>query len=177
MYDDIRRIRLAFFLKWFCYFMLLFICYVLQSTPRFLVILGDVKPVLLIALCVAVAMTELEFSGAIFAVFAGIMWEVSAGVLVGGFSLPLMIMCFLVGVFVKVYFRNNYFNLMVATLVITLILLSFYFLFSYVIYGYKAFAEYYFGFLVPTCIYTAAVSPVLLFLVKKVNTKFTTESR
>ena len=52
-------------LKWVCYAVALFVCAALQTTPGLLQ-LGQAKPLFILPLCLAVAVYEGEFAGALF---------------------------------------------------------------------------------------------------------------
>ena len=52
-------------LKWGCYVLALFVCAALQTTPG-LFQLGQAKPLFILPLCLAVAVYEGEFAGALF---------------------------------------------------------------------------------------------------------------
>ncbi|MEG2053488.1 MAG: rod shape-determining protein MreD, partial [Oscillospiraceae bacterium] len=97
---------------------------------------SEIKPVLIVTICVAVALTEFEFSGAIFGAVGGMMWDISAGRQAGFFTITLMICCFFIGYSVRVFFRSNYFNIMVMTFATMFVVTALDFLFGYVIFNY-----------------------------------------
>ena len=59
-------------LKWGCYELALFVCAALQTTPG-LFQLGQAKPLLVLPLCLAVAVFEGEFAGALFGTVGGLL--------------------------------------------------------------------------------------------------------
>ena len=61
-------------LKWGCYVLALFVCAALQTTPG-LFQLGQAKPLLVLPLCLAVAVFEGEFAGALLGAVGGPKWE------------------------------------------------------------------------------------------------------
>ena len=61
-----RRRSRSQLLKWGCYVLALFVCAALQTTPG-LFQLGEAKPLLVLPLCLAVAVFEGEFAGALLA--------------------------------------------------------------------------------------------------------------
>ena len=65
-------------LKWICYMLALFVCAALQTTPG-LFRLGQAKPLYLLPLCLAVAVYEGEFAGALFGAVCGLLWDYTAG--------------------------------------------------------------------------------------------------
>ena len=65
-------------LKWVCYAVALFVCAALQTTPGLLQ-LGQAKPLFILPLCLAVAVYEGEFAGALFGAVSGLLWDYTAG--------------------------------------------------------------------------------------------------
>ena len=59
-------------LKWGCYVLALFVCAALQTTPG-LFQLGQAKPLLVLPLCLAVAVFEGEFAGALLGTVGGVL--------------------------------------------------------------------------------------------------------
>ncbi len=71
-----KTLRL-FILKNIIYTILVLICYILQETPRLLVI-GNVRPVLVISVIAAIAMVEGEFAGGLFGLLGGVLCDTAA---------------------------------------------------------------------------------------------------
>ena len=71
-----KTLRL-FILKHIIYTILVLVCYILQETPRLLVI-GNVRPVLVISVIAAIAMVEGEFAGGLFGLFGGVLCDTAA---------------------------------------------------------------------------------------------------
>ena len=67
-------------LKWGCYVLALFVCAALQTTPG-LFQLGQAKPLLVLPLCLAVAVFEGEFAGALLGTVGGLLWDYAAGLI------------------------------------------------------------------------------------------------
>ena len=80
-------------LKWVCYAVALFVCAALQTTPGLLQ-LGQAKPLFILPLCLAVAVYEGEFAGALFGAVSGLLWDYTAGRTVGMLALELLLLCF-----------------------------------------------------------------------------------
>ena len=80
-------------LKWACYAAALFVCAALQTTPG-LFRLGQAKPLFILPLCLAVAVYEGEFAGALFGAVGGLLWDYTAGRTVGMLALELLLLCF-----------------------------------------------------------------------------------
>ena len=79
-------------LKWVCYAVALFVCAALQTTPGLLQ-LGQAKPLFILPLCLAVAVYEGEFAGALFGAVSGLLWDYTAGRTVGMLALELLLLC------------------------------------------------------------------------------------
>ena len=77
-----RRRSRSQLLKWGCYVLALFVCAALQTTPG-LFQLGEAKPLLVLPLCLAVAVFEGEFAGALLGTVGGLLWDCTAGRTVG----------------------------------------------------------------------------------------------
>ena len=80
-------------LKWVCYVLGLFVCAALQTTPG-LFQLGQAKPLFILPLCLAVAVYEGEFAGALFGAVGGLLWDYTAGRTVGMLGLELLLLGF-----------------------------------------------------------------------------------
>ena len=88
-----RRMRsCSQILKWVCYAVALFVCAALQTTPGLLQ-LGQAKPLFILPLCLAVAVYEGEFAGALFGAVSGLLWDYTAGRTVGMLALELLLLC------------------------------------------------------------------------------------
>ena len=96
-------------LKWACYAAALFVCAALQTTPG-LFRLGQAKPLFILPLCLAVAVYEGEFAGALFGAVGGLLWDYTAGRTVGMLALELLLLCFALSVLVQVYLQGSTWN-------------------------------------------------------------------
>ena len=72
-----RKRNLILLAKWACYFLILLIAATLQSLPGFLSIFG-VRPLFILPVCLAVAIYEGEYPGALLAVAGGFLWDWTA---------------------------------------------------------------------------------------------------
>ena len=85
-----RRRSRSQLLKWGCYVLALFVCAALQTTPG-LFQLGEAKPLLVLPLCLAVAVFEGEFAGALLGAVGGLLWDCTAGRTVAGAREPRLV--------------------------------------------------------------------------------------
>lgn len=116
-------------LKWGCYVLALFVCAALQTMPG-LFRLGQAKPLLVLPLCLAVAVFEGEFAGALLGTVGGLLWDYAAGRTVGMLALELLLLCFGVSVLVQLYLQVNAGNFAAVSAVTALLVLSLDWLFS-----------------------------------------------
>lgn len=173
--NDWRKRNLARALKWLCYSLLLMLSFVLQQTPGFLQLAPEVKPVLVVPLCIAIAGVEGEFGGALIGALGGLLWDMAAGRTAGFFALGLMMVCFFTGLAVSLFFRCSYFNMMAFSLLGLILITGFDFLLGYVLYRYGGAAAYYFKWILPTCIWSTVWLTPQLWLVKKIQKRFVLE--
>ena len=173
MTNDVRKRNAMTTLKWVLYFVLLFLCYCLQTFPHLFSLANDIKPGLIMPLCIAVAIYEGEFWGALFALIGGTMWDIACGRIAGFFGIMMLMFCFGVGVLIKLILKANTFNCFLLTFTAMLLLTGFDFIFGYLIFGYSGAGVYYFGHIFPIVVYTAAISPVLYWPVAKIHKKLT----
>lgn len=155
-------------LKWVYYGLLLLLCAVLQTTPGLLQF-GQAKPVFILPLCVAVAAFEGEFAGGLFAVAGGLMWDYTAGRIVGLLTLGLLILCFFISIMVQLYLRSSLGNFILLNALSALLLLSADYLFFYIMPGYSGAAERFVWYVLPSSGLSALVSVPLFYLVRWIN--------
>lgn len=164
-----RRARL--FGKWFCYSCVLVLGGVLQTTPGFLTI-GNVKPVFILPVCLAVAVAEGAWAGAVFGAVGGLLWDLTAGRTAGLMATGVLLLCFGAAILLELYLRANRTNFLLLAGVGCLAILSLDFLFSYLMRGYARPAERFLSVVLPTSVFTAAVSPLAWWFVLRVAARF-----
>ncbi len=162
-----RRIQLIIG-KWSLYALLLILCAVLQTTPGLLQI-GSVKPIFILPLCVAVAAYEGEFAGALFGMVGGLMWDYTAGVIVGIFAILMLVFCFLVSLMVQMYLRCTKFNYFLICVVCNTLVLSVNFMFFYYMPGYENAWYEYGSVVIPMIFYGALLSMPLFGVVRDIS--------
>ena len=166
-----RRRKSSQIKKWVCYALLMLLCTVLQTTPG-LFQLGSAKPLYLLPLCLAAAVFEGEFAGAIFGAVCGLMWDYTAGRTVGMLALELMILCFGVSVVVQLYLKDTPSNFVLLAVVCALLVLSADWLFFYYMPGYAGAGERFLRVVLPSALMTAPVSWLLHRAVQRISTEF-----
>lgn len=158
-------------LKWGSYALGLLLCTMLQTTPG-LFQLGQAKPLYLLPLCLAVAMFEGEFAGALFGMVCGLMWDYTAGRTVGMLALELLILCFAVSVAVQLYLKVSPANFALLCGAAALLVLSCDFLFFYWMPGYSGAVWRWLTFVLPSAALTLPVSLLLFRAVQRIHQEF-----
>ena len=138
-------------LKWGCYVLALFVCAALQTTPG-LFQLGQAKPLFILPLCLAVAVYEGEFAGALFGAVCGL--------------------CFALSVLVQLYLQGSTWNFALISMVTAALVLSLDWLFFYYMPGYSWAGSRWLTFVLPSAGLTLLPSLVLFRLVRRIHEEF-----
>lgn len=157
--------------KWFAYTLVLYAAYVLQATPGAFAIFG-VKPVWLIAVCIAVCSQEDFYPSVYFGAFAGLLWDLSAGRVAGAFTLTLAVCCFCTNLLFEYYFRESQKNIALAAGLSAFAALLVDYFFAYVATGCTGLVIYFFRSVLATALYTVPAGLVCFYVVRFVHGKF-----
>lgn len=166
-----RRRSRSQLLKWGCYVLALFVCAALQTTPG-LFQLGEAKPLLVLPLCLAVAVFEGEFAGALLGTVGGLLWDCTAGRTVGMLALELLLLCFAVSAVVQLYFKNSAANFALIASAAALLVLTLDWLFFYYMPGYSGAASRWLWFVLPTAALSVPVCFPLFGVVRRIHEEF-----
>ena len=158
-------------LKWGCYVLALFVCAALQTTPG-LFQLGQAKPLLVLPLCLAVAVFEGEFAGALLGTVGGLLWDCTAGRTVGMLALELLLLCFAVSAVMQLYFKNSAANFALIASAAALLVLTLDWLFFYYMPGYSGAASRWLWFVLPTAALSVPVCFPLFGVVRRIHEEF-----
>lgn len=158
-------------LKWGCYVLALFVCAALQTTPG-LFQLGQAKPLLVLPLCLAVAVFEGEFAGALLGTVGGLLWDYAAGRTVGMLALELLLLCFGVSVLVQLYLQVNFGNFAAVNTMTALLVLSLDWLFFYEMPGYSGTLRRYLWVVLPSAAMSLPVCWLLFGWVRRIWEEF-----
>lgn len=166
-----RRRSRSQLLKWGCYVLALFVCAALQTTPG-LFQLGEAKPLLVLPLCLAVAVFEGEFAGALLGTVGGLLWDCTAGRTVGMLALELLLLCFAVSAVMQLYFKNSAANFALIASASALLVLTLDWLFFYYMPGYSGAASRWLWFVLPTAALSVPVCFPLFGVVRRIHEEF-----
>ena len=158
-------------LKWVCYVLALVVCAALQTTPG-LFRLGQAKPLFILPLCLAVAVYEGEFAGALFGAVCGLLWDYTAGRTVGMLGLELLLLGFAISVLVQLYLQGSTWNFALISMVTAALVLSLDWLFFYYMPGYSWPLDRWLTFVLPSAALTLVPSLVIFWLVRKIYEGF-----
>ena len=168
---DRRKILLTLISKYFLLTLFAFFLYILESTPGFLQIFG-VKPVFLIPYCIMLAMLDESAQTTIVFVIAGILFELSAGRLVGILSITVLLLCFCAMIAVKFFFKATYRNTIIFVFSSMLMIFTVDFIFSYMLRGYTGLVFIYFKRVVLLSLYSSIFSLLFYKFIIFINEKF-----
>jgi len=148
-----------------------FVLYILQGIPGFLQIFG-VKPVLIIPFCINLAMLEDDEHTLIVYVIAGLLMELSAGRIVGMYTIPLIIACVVCTILVKFVFQPNYRNTVALSFVCTFVILLVDFFFSYILPGHKKLFTVFFKTVLLSSGYSVVFSVMYFKIISAIQNRF-----
>ena len=166
-----RKIAIEQTIKYVLLSLCVFALYILQSVPGFLQIFG-IKPVLIIPFCINLAMLEEDGYTLIVYVVAGLLMELSAGRIVGFYTIPIILACVTCTIVVKFVFQANYRNTVALSFVCTLVILTFDFFFSYILPGYKGVFWLYFKIVLLESCYSVVFSIPYYKLISEIQNRF-----
>ena len=166
-----RKLRSSQMFKWGSYALLMLLCTVLQTTPGLFQI-GQARPLFLLPLCLAVAVFEGEFSGALFGVVGGLRWDYTAGRTVGMLGLELLVLCFFISIAVQLYLKTTPVNFALLCGAAALLVLFCDFLFFYWMPGYPGAVRRCLTFVLPCAALTLPAAVPLFGVVRRINEEF-----
>ena len=158
-------------LKWVCYAVALFVCAALQTTPGLLQ-LGQAKPLFILPLCLAVAVYEGEFAGALFGAVSGLFVGLHRRAHRGYAGAGTAVACFALSVLVQVYLQGSTWNFALISTGTALVVLSLDWLFFYYMPGYSWALSRWLTFVLPSAMMTLVPSLMLFSLVRHIYSAF-----
>lgn len=158
-------------LKHICYFTIVIMVFLAQSTPQFLEVFG-IKPLLLLPVVVSIAMFEGEFIGGIYGVIAGLLLDYSATTYFGFNAIIFMVGCVLVGILIIHLMQRNYFNSIIFCSSILLIRGVLELFFRHIIWANTGVITLLLGNIIPTILYSVCFAPLFFILFQKISRYF-----
>lgn len=171
-----KQKRLAPFFKWGVYSLVLFLFYILQTMPGLFSLWG-VKPVLLLSFVICVSMFEDVLPSSIFGTVAGLLWDISSDKLFGFNGLIFLLISMGVSLVCIYYLRSKLLNslMFVAGAAIFQGLTDY--VFYYAIWDYSGASKILLVHVLPTALYTTAVTPLVFLLTRYIASKFAGSER
>lgn len=164
------RIRPVVILRYLVYFLVFLLLYVLQTTPGFLAVFG-VKPNLLLAAAVCLAMFEGEFVGGLYGAMAGILLDLSALGYFGFHSILMLVFCVMIGLAVIYLLRLTCLNALLLTGGVMLVVELLHYYFYYAMWGYQEVWLILVEDLLPGVLYTVLITPLCFWLLRRLTSR------
>lgn len=166
-----RKLAIEKIIKYVLLCLCVFFLYILQGTPGLLEIWG-IKPVFLIPFCINLAMLEEEGYTYVVYVIAGMLMELSAGRIIGFYTIPLILVCSGCSFVVRVLFKPNYRNTIALSFVSTFLILTMDFFFQYMLPGHSGIFIVYFKTVFMSSCYSMLFSVLYYKIITAVQNKF-----
>lgn len=168
---DAKHEKLMPYVKWGLYYLILLVLYALQTNPRLFTIYG-VKPVLLVAMVACVCVFEDVLPSGVFAMVAGLLWDISSDKLLG-FNAIIFLMCgIMISLLCIYYLHAKLINTIVFCGIIMAIQSLLNYVFYFAIWQYENSQLMLIRIIIPTAIYTLIPVIPLFFLVRKISYRF-----
>ncbi len=120
--------------KWVCYVLLILLCYLLQTVPRFLTF-GSAKPIWLIAVCCVIGMFEQPLPAGVFGMIAGLFFDLATGGLFGLGGALMLLLGTGVSLLFSFWLRQRFLTSLLVTAAASLITLLLNYLINYTAQG------------------------------------------
>ena len=151
------------------YALLLVFAALLQHTKGVIPAIGNARCFLLLPLCVAVAMREKSLVAMLFGAFAGALWDYASPSGDGFYAAALCLLCFACGVLCSFLLRVNLRSFLLLCACAGLLLMFAHWLFFLCIPDVGSSVSLLFRRVLPSFLFTLAVSPVCYGLVKAIR--------
>lgn len=163
----------ANFLNWGIWILLAVGLLSLQTAPGLFAVFG-VKPLLLFPLATTFAFFHKERAAGGYAIFVGALWDVASGKALGFSSILLLIICTSISLLILYLVKQNLINCILLTTGGLLFYDLVYYLFYFLIWGKPGVWVPLLFHLLPTFVYTIAITPLFYFAVHFLIKKLTT---
>lgn len=153
------------YLSWIVYGLGALLIMMMQTAPRFFLVIGYARPTPLILFVVCVAMFEGPRIGAIIGVFAGLLWDLYAFRLFGLNALLLLMITVTVGLLVQLVLRTNFLSGMLLCGAGVLVHTLLDWLICYALFLHEETWTVLYKVYLPNALYTVLLSPLMYWLV------------
>lgn len=158
--------------KWVLFSLVLLVSYTIEVTMPF----ASWQPYLTLTTAVAVSFFSEELSGAVFAAFAGMMYDLAMGSLFGFTSIWLMPCCLFVTLLVVNLIHRNILNFLWMNLTAVILVQSAELLFKYIIWRNPEIDVVLINYVLPALIATVILSAPLYLIIRQINKKLGVEN-
>ena len=166
----IRKKRIWISIKYFLYIFILFVLYAMQTTAGAFSFFG-IRPIWVLPFAVAISMCEDVVSAAVFGSLSGLLCDLGSQALFGFNGLLVLCGCVTISLLsfflIKVNWKSA--SLLGGALAVVRALLEFFFF--YLIWGYENIQLVFIHSVLPMLVYTTALMPLFLLLVRKIKEK------
>ena len=161
-------------IKFSVYAIIIYVLYILQSTPGFLEVCTT-APILVLPACVCLAVYEGGFAAGIFGFFAGLLCDCAAETVFGFNALFCMAICVGTGLVFNYMLRRSVLNVMLVSLLAIFSRSVFEFFFTFVIYDYNGLSQFFYTVMAPQAALTAVFSLPMCLLFRWLHGRFEPE--
>ncbi len=168
---DRKQIMMRQIAKYGIFVLMVFILYILQSTPGFLSIFG-VKPVFMLPFCITLSMLDETWQAGVVYITGGLMTDLSCGRVPGTFTILLLLVCFGSMIAVKFFFKPNKQNIITFNFACMVFMLTVDFYFSFMFGDYTGKLVYYMKNVLLVSGYSAVFSLLYYYFIDYINLRF-----
>lgn len=161
-------------LKFFVYFITVYVLYILQSTAEDFKVAG-IMPMLVLPACLCLSVFEGPVSAGIFGFFAGLLCDCAAETVFGFNALFFMVLCVSTELVFTFVLRRSVLNVMLIGLLTIFIRAVLEFFFAFVLYGYSGLAQFFYTVIAPQAAITAVYTIPFYYVFRKLHERFEPE--
>lgn len=156
-------------IKYFCYCLVIIIADLLQNTSGLFPEIFGARCFLLLPVAVIFAMGEDMLAGAFIGLFSGLLWDLTASVHLGFNCIYITVICFIASALVSYIVRDTFVTSLISCIAATVLYCLLYWLLFIVIRGVDSAEMTILSFYIPSAVYTAAVTPLLYFILRRLK--------
>jgi len=145
------------------------ICLLLQTTLLEYIEINNIKPNLLLVFIVSVALLRGNIEGAVNGFFAGLMWDIVSGKVIGFYALLGMYLGLIIGSLNKRIYRDNIFVALFFTFSSSIVFETVVYFFGVFLKGNTDFLNFFTKIIFPEALYNTASVILIFFIVVRVD--------